>query len=119
MAGLPQRSCQRADTGRVGQLTDSRLAGGDASDSRTYRTPGTVRETAMTVQNNTPDIAADGVAGIDGRAGAPVLPSGRHQAVDRTALTCTWVTTDDGALVMRWSRQAPEDQCGQMTEAAA
>jgi hypothetical protein len=73
----------------------------------------------MTVQNNTPDIAADGVAGIDGRAGAPVLPPDGHQAVNRTALTCTWVTTDDGDLVMRWSRQAPEDQRAQVTKAAA
>jgi hypothetical protein len=73
----------------------------------------------MTVQNQTPDIAADGVVRIGEGTGAPtLLPDGR-QAVNRTTLTCTWVMTDDGALVMRWTAQPAEDERELTTKAAA
>jgi hypothetical protein len=73
----------------------------------------------MTVQNQTPDIDADGVRHIGTGTGAPTLPPGGHQAANRTTLTCTWVMTDEGALVMRWTRQTPGDERAETSKAAA
>jgi hypothetical protein len=62
----------------------------------------------MTAQAKTPDIAA-GVARIGNGTGAPALQPDARQEVNPARLTCTWVRTDDGDLVMRWTVQTPED----------
>jgi hypothetical protein len=61
----------------------------------------------MTVQAKTPDIA--GVADIGAGTDAPTLPPGARQAVTTATLTCAWVRTGDGALVMQWTAQIPAD----------
>jgi hypothetical protein len=71
----------------------------------------------MTVQAKTPDLAD--VADTGTGTGSPTLPPGARQAASRATLTCAWVRADDGALVMRWTAQAPADAPGEMTEAAA
>jgi hypothetical protein len=73
----------------------------------------------MTVQNQTPDIAADGVVSIREGIGTLARPRGGHQAVNRTTLTCTWVTADDGALVMQWTQPTSEREHAEMTKVAA
>jgi len=73
----------------------------------------------MIVQNQTPGIAADGVVSIGTATGAPAQPQRGQQTVNRTTLTCAWIITDDGALVMKWTRQAPADERADMTRAAA
>jgi hypothetical protein len=57
----------------------------------------------MAAQTKTPDIAAVRVVDINAGTGA---------------LTCTWVRADDGALVMQWTRQTPEDTGQEMARAA-
>jgi hypothetical protein len=57
----------------------------------------------MTVQTKTPDIAV--VRAVDINAGTGTL-------------TCAWVRADDGALVMQWTGQTPEDTRQEMAKAA-
>jgi hypothetical protein len=73
----------------------------------------------MTVQTKTPDIAAVSVVDIGRQAGARARQQGAHQAVNPATLTCTWVRTGDGALVMQWTVQTSEDAQEEMTKAAA
>jgi hypothetical protein len=70
----------------------------------------------MTVQAKTSDIA--GVADIGaGTNAATVQPDARQASPP--ALTCAWVRTSDGALVMQWTAQTPADAHEEMTKAAA
>jgi hypothetical protein len=71
----------------------------------------------MIVQARTPDNA--GVADIGARTSAPTLQPGARQAATSATLTCAWVRTDDGALVMRWTAQTPADVHEEITKAAA
>ena len=71
----------------------------------------------MTVQAKTPDIAD--VTDTGTGTGSPALQPGARQAVSPATLTCTWVRTGDGALVMRWTAQRPADAHEAMTKAAA
>jgi hypothetical protein len=73
----------------------------------------------MTVQTKTPDIAAVSVVDIGNGAGARTRQPGADQAVNPAALTCAWVRTGDGALVMQWTAQTPEDAHQETTQAAA
>jgi hypothetical protein len=71
----------------------------------------------MIMQAKTPDIA--GVADIGTGTSAPTVRQGARQAVGPAALTCAWVRTGDGALVMRWTGQTTADAHEEMTKAAA
>ena len=73
----------------------------------------------MTTPTQTRAIAADRLVGIGRGTGAPTRRPEGHQAVNRSALTCTWATTDDGSLVMRWTEQTPRVGREEMTKAAA
>jgi hypothetical protein len=72
----------------------------------------------MTVPTKTPDIAAVVAMDIGKGTGAPARQPGAHQAANPVTLTCTWVRTGDGALVMQRTAQTPED-AHEMTKAAA
>lgn len=79
----------------------------------------------MAAQNQTRGIAADGAMSIFAETGASARPPDGRQAAKQTMLTCTWVTADDGALVMQWTSvvpctaQEPGDEHGETTKAAA
>jgi hypothetical protein len=73
----------------------------------------------MTVQTKTHDTAAVGVVDIGARTGAPTQRPDGQLAVKPGTLTCTWVRADDGALVMQWTGQTPEDARQEMAKAAA
>jgi len=84
----------------------------------------------MTGQTQAPAIAAAdegmpparrrtaGQAGPFTPASTPSGPATPRREVC-AMLTCTWVTAGDGALVMQWTGQKPEDKPEEMTSAAA
>lgn len=69
------------------------------------------------MQAKTPDTT--GVADIGTGTSAPTVQQGACRAAGPAALTCTWVRTGDGTLVMQWTGQTTADAHQEMTKAAA